>query len=193
MKVYCFYLIQNRIDTNKFKGVFSDDIYELNGKEIALYAFTPEKESRKYFIQTRDMDIFYEKVIEMDRKDYEEFCDENKAHLLEYHTFNTKKIIDKKYSVYMAYVLCTTVESDCILYYKEDYVFSIMSDILTDEVIEYLSTVRFKKKIRKVLDDTFLLSELINKVYPLEDINYDVLNIDEISLYVKLFSNTLKK
>lgn len=192
MKIYCFYLVRKFINTNVYKGVYSDDVESIDGKEIALYAFTPEKESAKYFRKTRQMDLFYEKVLEMNREEYNEFCDDNKAYLLEYHTFNTKSIINNKYNVLMAYVLCTTIESDCILYYKEDYVLEILSDILTDEFTEILSKIKFKDKIEKKLNDIFLLSEIMNKVYPLEDINYDLFVIDELSLYIKLFSNTLK-
>ena len=60
-------------------------------------------------------------------------------------------------------------------------------------MLDILSTIRFKKKVRKALNDIFLLSEIKDKIYPKEDINYDLLVIDEISLYVKLFSNTLRK
>ena len=193
MKIYCFYLVKNKIDVNDYPVLYKDDVIQLDGKEVALYAFTPEKDSELYFLETRNMDIFYEKIINMDREEYEEFCDDNKERLLEYHAFNTKSIINKKVHVMMTYVLCTTIESDCILYYKEEYALDYVSDILNDEMLDILSTIRFKKKVRKALNDIFLLSEIKDKIYPKEDINYDLLVIDEISLYVKLFSNTLRK
>ena len=138
------------------------------------------------------MNLFFEKVIDIDKEDYIEFCDNHKGQLLEYHTFQTKEVVNGNYMSMMAYVLCTTHESDCILYYKEGYTMDILSDILTDEFLDILEKVKFKKKISKALDNHLLLSEIASKVSPLEDINYDSFMIDELSLYIKLFSNTFK-
>ena len=192
MKVYCFYLIKNKIYTSEFKGVYKEDIVNSGSKDIALYAFTPEKESRNLFLKTRNNELFFEKVIDIDKEDYIEFCDTHKGQLLEYHTFQTKEVVNGNYMSMMAYILCTTHESDCILYYKEDYTMDIMSGILTDDFLDILEQVEFKKKIRKALDESLLLSEVVSKVAPLEDINYDSIIIDELSLFIKLFSNTFK-
>ena len=192
MKVYCFYLVKNKIDTLEFIAIDSEDVVNSGDKDIALYAYTPEKESREYFLKTRNKNLFFEKVIELDKEDYIEFCDTHKSQLLEYHAFTTKTLVNGNHMSMMMYLLCTTSESDCILYYKEDFTMNVISEILTDEFLELLEKVKLKKKIRKALDDIFLLSEVMTKVFPLEDINYENLTIDELSLYIKLFSNTFK-
>ena len=193
MKVYCFYLIKNEIEVREFHGIVKDDIHRLYDKDIALYAFTPSKESEAFFLETRDNTLFFEKIVEMTHEEYEEFCEEHKECLIEYHSFNTKKIINGKYKVDSLMMLCTLAESDCIIYYKEEYAMKIISDILDDQYFNLIEGKSFNKKIKRILDKMFLYEDILSKVNPLEDINYENFIVDDVALYVKLFSNTLKK
>ena len=193
MKIYCFYLVKKEIDTSKFLGVTTDKITFIGNNECALYAYTPAKESEIYFLETRNMDIFFEKIIEMDREDYEEFCENNKDQLLEYHTFVTKNIEHGVYKSKSIQILTTLIESDHIIFYKEEIVMDMISNLFLYDMLDVRKTLPFKKSIKKVLNEYFIYEELLYKVYPLEDMNYDKIFIDDLSLYIKLFSNTFKK
>ena len=193
MKVYCFYIVKNHISPKEYKAVMKDDIFKIGNNDCALYAYTPEKSSELYFISTRDMNLFFEKVIEMSRDDYEEFCEDHKEQLLEYHSFVSKKIVNNKYKSYNFQMLCTLLESDHILYYKEEIVMNYISDLFNDDIIDYINYHPFKKYIEKILDEFFLYDTISTKICPMEDINYDNFMIDDLSLYIKLFSNTFKR
>lgn len=192
MKVYCFYLIKDEINPREFHGVCKEYIRQYDGYEAALYAFTPSKESEAFFLQTRKKNLFFEKVIQMDREEYDDFCEENKECLIEYHTFNTKKIVDGKYRTESIMMLCTLAESDCIIFYKEEYVMNIISDILDDNYFELIDRVHLKPKLQRLLNDMFLYENLVCMVTPLEDLNYDTILVDDLALYIRLFSNTFK-
>lgn len=193
MKIYCFYLVKKHISTNKYKAILKTDIENVGGNECVLYAYTPDKSSRLYFITTRNMDLFYEKVIEMSREEYEDFYEEHTEQVFEQYTFISKKLVDDSFKSYTSLMLCTRAEADCILYYKEEQVMEYLTNLLDDDIISYLETHPFKSKLKYVLDEFFLYTDIMAKVHPMEDINYDNFTIDELSLYIKLFSNTFNK
>lgn len=190
MKIHCFYLYMKAIDPKKFYGIHADTIMSTEEYDYSLYAFTPEKESVDYFKSTRNMNLFFEKIIEIDRGDYEDFCEEHKDHLLEYHAFQTKKYYNKIVIQKMVEVLCTTLEADCILYYSEEKLEQYITDALTENLISLHDRKAFKKPILKILNKVFIMNDLINVVYPSEEIPFSVYDIDELGLYCKMFSNT---
>lgn len=193
MKIYCFYLVRKHISPKKYRAVLKEDIVDIGGNECVLYAYTPEKSSELYFLATRNMEIFFEKVIEMDRQDYEDFYEDHQDQVLEFNAFNSKRIVDGKYSSYTTQLLCTRMESDLIVYYKEELVIDYMTGLMDDNIIEYLSCHPFNKQLAYVLDEFFLYTDIMMKIHPLEDINYDRFIVDDLSLYIKLFSNTFKR
>lgn len=192
MKIYCFYLVRKHISPKKYKAVIEDEIVSIGDNECVLYAYTPEKSSETQFLSTRNMELFFEKIIDMNREDYEYFYDHHTDQVLEFNTFNAKKIEDGRYKSYSTQVLSTRAEADHILYYKEELVLDIISDFLPIQLIDYLELHPLKKKLRHILNDFFLYSDIISKVHPMEDINYDTFIVDDLSLYIKLFSNTFK-
>jgi len=131
--------------------------------------------------------------MEMDREEYEEFYEEHTDQVLEFSSFNSKRLINGKYSTYSSQLLCTRMESDLIIFYKEEMVMEYISGLLSDDIIEYLSHHPFNKELSYVLDEYFLYTDILSKVHPMEDINYDNFLVDDLSLYIKLFSNTFKK
>lgn len=193
MKIFCFYLIKEKISRSEFPGLNSEYITPINGKEIALYAFTPNRSVANDFIKSRNKKLFFQKTVEMSKADYEEFCDEYKDCLLEPHTYNTKVLVDGKYHTKMLMMYSTLNESDCIIFYKEEYVMRYISDILDDNYFNALKGRVFKKKIKSVLDNIFLYDSIVTKIEPMEDINYDNFIVDDIALYIKLFLNTFKE
>lgn len=193
MKIYCFYLVRKHISTKKYKAVLQEEITMIGDNECVLYAYTPEKSSELYFLATRNMEMFFEKVVEMDREDYEDYYEEHKEQVLEFNAFNSKQLIDGKYKTYSTQLLCTRAEADLILFYKEDLVMEYISALMDDRILEYLSTHPFNKHLSYILDEFFMYTDILSKIEPLEDINYDNFMVDDLSLYIKLFSNTFKR
>ena len=187
MNIHCFYLILDHISPKKYKGVMADTIKEIDGKEYSLYAFTPEEEVAEYFAHTRKKNIFFEKVLKMDREDYEDFCDENDMYLLEYHTMATKINVGGYYQRSLINVLCTRQESDMVLYKGTEF----YSDELLTELhylfYYILSNELLNEEIRNIIE-TYI------NFYTFDDSTEDEsMNFDELSIYVRLFSNTLEK
>lgn len=193
MKIYCFYLVKKHISPKKFKAVLKDDIVSIGDNECVLYAYTPEKSSETNFLSTRNMEIFFEKIIEMSREDYEEFFENHMDQVLEFNVFNSKRVVDGRYKSCPTHVLCTRAEADSILYYKEETVLDYLSDFLPDSMIEFLIYHPLNKKLRNIMNELFLYNDIVSKIRPMEDINYDNFIVDDLSLYIKLFSNTFKR
>lgn len=193
MKVYCFYLVKDEISRSEFPGLNSEYISSINGKEIALYAFTPNKKVAKDFSKSRSHELFFRKILTMTKEDYIDYCDEYNDCLLEPHTYNTKVIYDGCFHTKSIMMYSTMNESDCIIFYKEEYIMNYISRILDNQYFEDMKGVVFKRKIKEILDDVFLYESIVNKIAPMEDINYDNFVIDDIALYIKLFFNTFRE
>lgn len=192
MKVYCFYIIKSELELSDFPGLLSSYVTDINGKSVGLYAFTPDKEVAKWFRETRSKKLFFEKVIDMNDVEYIDFSEEYDECLLEPHTFNTRIIVNGRYKSITKMLYCTLNESDSIIFYKEECVLGIISDILDDRYFSLMKGLKFKNKLKKILDDFFLYENLISKIAPMEDINYDNFIVDDVGLYIKLFKNTFK-
>lgn len=191
MKVYLFYLIKDKIEPKEFPGLEKDYIREVDGKEIALYAYTPMKECADYFSKTRKRKIFYQKVVKMSREEYDDFVENNPAQLLEYHLITTYNIKYKKKHADTMKLLCTLNESDAILYCKEGLIANCLDDIFGDKIEGYLNTEILKKHIRKALGEILLYDEIMTHVHPIEDFNVDICTVDDLALFIRTFKNTL--
>ena len=194
MKIHLFYIIKNNIDLNKYHAVYLEKLQEIGDLTVALYAFTPEKYVAKDFKKLRKKKLFFEKVVDMEREEYEEFCDDNEDALIEYHAFNTKKLeSDGKYHCREVVMLATRAEYDSILFYKEEYVLRVLSETLDDKTMEFIDKHHFKKKLENIMNEYFIYDSVVNRIAPLEDLNMDEFIVDDLALYIKLFSNTFKK
>ena len=189
--IYCFYLVKTHIDINEYIGVKADTINESDTHEYSLYAFTPDVNIASLFMKMRDMDIFYYKVIKIDKDEYEEFCSEHEDYLLEYHLFITKGITDGKYSVNNEYVLCTKSESESIIFYGESHLFNILDDDWYINKSYGIIELDFNKKLSKVLNKYFYYDDMINICKEITEEMYGY--IDQLALFIRLFSNTLNK
>lgn len=192
MKLYCFYLCKESIDTNEYPAVLSDLIKSVNNMEVALYAYTPDKEVAKYFRDTRDMTIFIERTLDIDKDDYEDFCDTHGyKQLLEIHIFSTKIVKDGIYDKNTVKLLCTQAESDEILYNSDYHLYSFIDMISPDETINFMlmREIKYKKDIEEALS-LLMYDSLIRLTYPSEIDNFEGNAIDDIGLFIKLFGNT---
>ena len=192
MKLYCFYLCKETIDTKEYPAVLADLINNVNNMQVALYAYTPDKEVAKYFRDTRDMSIFIERTLNVKKDDYENFCDNHGyKQLLEIHIFSTKIVKDGVYDKNLVKLLCTQAESDEILYNSDYYLYDIIDMISPDESINFMLMhgIKYQKDIEKALR-LLMYDSLIRLTYPSEIDNFEGNVIDDIGLFIKLFGNT---
>lgn len=192
MNIYCFYIVGESLAIGEYCGLKADTIVSTDENEYSLYAFTPEKDISDIFKETRNMKLFYEKKISMSRDEYEEFCDEYDDYLIEYHLFKTKTIEKGVYCKKEIYMLCTKIESDLVLYYPEDYLINIL---LNDFNIQGLSgpiDLFFNDKITNALAKYFYYYEFANSTREFDSSELDI-DIDQVALFIRLFSNTFVK
>ena len=191
MKIHYFYLVKKHISKSEFPAIIDDMIIDTYSNECTLYAYTPEKSSAEYFKKTRNMKIFYEKIVHMSREDYEEFADKHVEFCLEEYRFNTKRIRNGTIQAYQLCLLCTNYEHIHIMYFKSD----IIRDMILKITPNKFDLINFNESINNSLN-TLLYRELMDEVlHPIDsdiELNYDVFNIDEFLLYIRLFSNTFK-
>lgn len=184
----------------KFPGIYSDYIFETENlfvKKYALYAFTPDENIANYFWKTRDHKKFYKKVLIMDNDEYNDFCDEYIEALLEFHLFSTKNTIDDKSDSKMVHVLCTRHESDSILYHADTVVMRIIEEECSSLLGINDYTKLFKAEFLNQLDETLWFSDILYDVqhyveYSDQQYMSDIFrNVDELAVFVHIFSNTL--
>lgn len=193
MKVYCFYLVLDKINPVQYPGVIADTIAMLDGKDYSLYAYTQNKEFYKIFHNTRNPDKFICKMINVD--DFDEFVDRYDAYLLEYHSLRTKDIRKGKETFKSIEVLMTKAESDFILYYSENRLIDELDSELecSEKVLHVLTKRLFKNSLNKSLDFLNFYTTVEELYYP-TDIPYNnIFCVDHLSMFVRVFGNTFKK
>lgn len=196
MKIWCFYLFDNRqTDSRYYPNIKREELRIEKGMMYSLYAFTPTKSCADYFWKTRDHRLFYKKVIDIERDEYEDFCEEYGDHLLEFHHFLTK-VQDAHGNVAeeTVGVLCTIVESDSILYYKEDHMDKILANGMSMLYTFTNAKSILVPELYNLLNDYFEIDMILNVLYPYdEDIttsSYYPYDIDEVLLYCALYGTT---
>ena len=193
MKVYCFYLVLDQIDPEKYPGIIADTVAILDGRDYSLYAYTQNKEFYKIFHNTRNPDKFICRIINVD--DFDEFVDKYDAYLLEYHSLRTKDIRKGKETFKSIEVLMTRAESDYILYYSENRLIDELDGSIecSEDVVHILTNRLFKNSLNKSLDLLNFYTAVEELYYP-TDIPYnDIFWVDHLSMFVRIFGNTFKK
>lgn len=193
MKLYVFYLISSEdiINTTEYPAVSSEYITISDSRSYVLYAYTPEKRVRNEFRSIRDMNIFYEKIIDITRKDFEEFCDNNGDFLLEYHVLKTQSIDNGFYKTDVSFILSTRKEIDLVVFNDENYIETLLNEKLppTDVFMNVKSDI-FCNKYSKVLSDVYKMDDILCLLYPCETPPWKTMEVDHVALYCTLFKNT---
>ena len=194
-KVKLFYLYSE--DIGLFKEfpdiVMSDVIYdEESGLYLYLYAFTEWRKLYKRFKKERNMNIFKVKTVYMNPPQFDEFCKKNNYHYLDVFNINEKVFIDGKEEMKFASVLATVGEIDQIYYYREDLLDSTLSIDAIDMIISYYSNNLFNDKLCKILDKVYNIDIVTDILYPIDDIDYSNLTIDELGLFIRTYCKLFK-
>ena len=72
-RVYAFYIHDIEIKATEYPGVLNSDIVHKDHGDYAFYAWTSDKFIRKLFKELRRLDIFFEKIFNIDDSVYEQF------------------------------------------------------------------------------------------------------------------------
>lgn len=197
MKVYCFYITCEDLNTKDYPGIIADTIAMVNGTLYSLYAYTQNKEFYKYFKKVRDMSKFIVKVIEVDS--FDDFCDDHDSYLLEFHSLTTKGINnDNKVIRKSVEVLMTKAESDFMLYYSYGrFVDEITNVLRYSKLFDFVQFNLFNNKLSTYLYQYYGLDTMIYEAFlpfdsPVESLGEEIV-IDQISFYIKIFGNTYKR
>lgn len=192
MKLYIFYLVANGLVSSKdYPTISYEKVQDIGGMKCFLYAFTPDKYIRNEFRYYRNMEIFYEKTIKIDRDDFEDFVDNNSEYLLEKRVITTKKVINGHFRLGSTFVVCTQEEFDITFsnaynLIEEELGKALNNSMLYDESL-------FKNKYIKILNNIFRFSEMVYLLSPYEELPWEPGDIDYFSIFIKIFKNTYKR
>ena len=91
-----------------------------------------------------------------------------------------------------ASVLATVGEIDQIYYYREDLLDSTLSIDAIDMIISYYSNNLFNDKLCKILDKVYNIDIVTDILYPIDDVDYSNLTIDELGLFIRTYCKLFK-
>lgn len=192
--IYMFYLIGDNINKNKFPAINNDEVIE-NGKlRIYPYAWTADKSYRKQFKNIRDMNKFYEKIIDVNN--FESFANSNNDTLLEFRRFNTKTIKNKIICESSITILSTLREVNYVSININDILYSMISENLYNDCVDFIQPHVYKKEFKNSLknlsiDDISFEIKNMNDCF--ESIPFSLKTMDSLNLYITAFANTYKK
>ena len=195
MKLHLFYLIGSSFDElADEKGVNADSIEKIDDdRYYTLYAFTHKKYNAKKFMSDRNMDKFLYKTTEIDKLQFEIFCEANVDHFLDIRDVKCQKCIKNTIGRTDVGILCTNIEYDQLYIYGYENFYEILdditTDILTEEVLENLIFHVLKDKYLHPLTRVLLMDEII-PFHPYEE-DKEIFTVNEFELFIRLFSNTL--
>ena len=194
-KVYCYYLVRDNISVEEFPATLPSIVQSesVDGKDVVLYAYTTDKNDAEMFENTRDMSLFYKKVLNLTESEFYRFSDDLTELTFYEATLMTKKKYNGIERSQKTLVYCTMYEYIKITYTKS----AIIRKVFRDLTPEYISNgFLFNDNLRESLNYLLYEDILEESLMPLDDslhFNYDEFIIDEFSLFIRLFSNTLKK
>ena len=191
-KVHIFYLRDSIIDPDSYIAVISDMIKGEDGKQVYMYAFTDNKKYAKEFRRTRDMSKFVEKIYTMNDDVYRDFTSLYSD--IDYYpqTIWTQKEIDGKNIGLTVNIGMTVIEYEQLTTFGENWIANLLT--IPEDIVEFIDKVGFKNPYKKILNSVFFLDSYIaDSIYPTEYVFDAEVRIDELELFVKLFSNVIKK
>lgn len=196
-KVYLFYLINDIIDISDFPAVQESTIMHSDMVDYSLYAYTDNKEYRDLFTDVRNMDMFKMKTVNMTNTQYENFSDVNPYYELCVNKFSTRCVDD--YGVYYmgaVGLLSTISEHDLVFYNYSNLVEDqfIMLDQPNNIFYKLLERKVFSKELMSLFKDIFFSDILMEEIIrPIDELNPDGYNFDDLSIYIRTFGNTFRK
>ena len=177
-RVYAFYIHDIEIKATEYPGVLNSDIVHKDHGDYAFYAWTSDKFIRKLFKELRRLDIFFEKIFNIDDSVYEQFeIDNPDTKLL---TIPVTTQCDSKVTDDNPFVISTRREMDYIIFHQ-------------NTILELIHPRVFKSKYKKALRASGF-NNIIKLIYSdkPEDKRIKDMNLDILALYIKIYKGLYK-
>lgn len=158
-----------------------------------IYAFTNKKEYKNKFKLERNMDLFDEYSLNIDKNTFNKLEKDNPelfSLLLKNEKLITKTNKNKKIT---KLVLSNSKELDDIKFNTELTVIKVLIDMMNDGLIMQLDLSIFKNKYKDILENLFYYSDIFAIANGYDDVPWDHFIYDQFSLFCKLFGYTLYK
>ena len=136
MNIYCFYLRLEKLVSEPLSDCTDiEDIVEMDGEQVSLYAYTSKKKYAKEFMEMRNMNKFIPIKLKMTEEEYKQFKKESYySKRLDYYTFDVR---DYDGSPTYFSLLTSDLEYEyyqsCIDYIGDEFIISLSyADLLYD-------------------------------------------------------------
>lgn len=187
MKVYAFYIFSNT-NLSKYYAVLPNDVRVSHGFEYALYAWTKSKKEAKIFKQTRNMNIFLEKVYHMDKETFERFEDQFDDERLAYHNYKGFGMNDEVIQKVYYHVLSISKEYDLVSFYGNDRFEESMSGFDESYIVNLKQFI--KSSIYNKIEPYFDFENISLYQVPLDDYPWREYTLNQLEIYNDMFKNT---
>lgn len=191
--VYMFYLLEDYLN---FPVISKDEMIIKDGLSVYPYAWTSNKEIRKKFKNERDMSKFYEDIIEIENAKFESFANSNSDTLLEFRRFKTKIIKNKIIQESSVRILSTIREANYVSSYTNDILFSIISENLYNDCVDFIQPFLYKSEFKdslKSLSIDDISYEVRNMNDSFKSLPFSLKTMDSLNIYITAFAKTYKK
>ena len=190
MIVYMFYLVGDRINKHKFPAINSDEVIRDGNLYMYPYAWTADKSYRKQFKSIRDMNKFHEQILDVD--DFEVFANSNNDTLLEFRRVGTKIIQDEIIIEKSIKILSTAREVNYASMNVTNILYSIISEKMYNDYIEFLSPNIYNKEFKRMLKG-INMDDIIFDIRNMDKLPFNKNHMDSLNIYITAFANTYKK
>lgn len=184
-KVYCFFIrLEKLIDYELIE--FFDSCYDpiyIGDERVNLYAFTEKKKEYNDFIETRNMEKFYTKIIRFEKESYKKFLNDNSEFRLSYNEYICRT--NKK--PYVDYFKFLTTESEYDIYTSNlEYIDNALNDLQYYTNSLFYTLVSLDNNVQdKIGYDIYL--DIIDSVRQVSNGEYVSLELDGLQFILRQF------
>lgn len=190
MKVYAFYIFSNT-SLSDYYAVLPNDVKYSHGFSYALYAWTKSKKEAKIFKQTRNMNIFLEKILTMDKETFEQFEETYDDERLDFHHYKGFGMNGEKIQKVYYQVLSITKEYDLVSFYGYDRFEETMSDFDESFIVGLKKII--KSSIYNKIESYFDFENISSYQVPLDEYLWRDYVLNQLEIYNDMFKNTYEE
>lgn len=191
MKVYCFYIHGDEI--GKYRGI-NNTIRSIENMYYALYAFTVDKKIAKAFKKERLDSLFYMKVIEMSKEEFQIFLNKNYELELGIYQYLTEVVFhDNTRAVKNVNVLSTMHEHDLCVYNVDIGLLDDFNILNIFDSYENTNLEALSDELLYYLFEVLKLEGVYNLVYGFTEFHETNVFYNQLAIFCRLFHNTFNE
>ena len=188
MKFYCFYIYVTNLNTKLYPALNYDEIKEGNNFMYSLYGYTNNKKLANKFRETRNMEIFFEKVIHMDKTEYKNLCESNIEGEIKYNLYKIFSINNDKIRTELMFIISTGLEYDIMCFDYPVYLNKLFVNVY--DKLTYIYPTDFDNVISTILQDIFVYYDVLDLMKNIDTLPMYSFDVNSSSLYFQIFGNT---